>query len=289
MKLRSLPVWVPCGVLPVVVFVLAIAAGMAEMGCGSDQAARTAANARSHKKHGAGDGSGDFDASPAAAAMGLENEIGVYDSGDIDQALAEHMDEVRDCYRRAGRAQRYAGGVVNLRFLVDGGGTPKDVLVVGTALGNYDVERCVVAVGRAMRFPPPNGNKATSFEYPVEFRSTHEIQVQDLNDSLKVERDVAAALHSLSPCGAVSRTGAAAVFYVDSNGGVGSVGISAESALNEPAAACAVREIRHWRMSATLPGRMLRCRATLPGGVASADARRASTGPLTVASRRRHR
>jgi TonB family protein len=288
MNLPSSPVWV----LGVFFSVFTVLVGLVETGCGSDQAARSAANSRSHKNRGDGDGSGSFDASPAAAAMGLQNEIGVYESADVDQALAEHMDDIRDCYRRAGRAQRYAGGVVNLRFLVDGEGTPKDVLVIGTALGNYDVERCVVAVGRSMRFPPPNGNKATSFEYPVEFRSTHEIQVQDLNDSLKVERDVAAALHSLSPCGAVSRTGAAAVFYVDANGVVGSVGIAAESALNEPAAACTVREIRHWRMSATLPGRMLRCRANLPGtsaaASASGDARRA-VGPLTVASRRRHR
>ena len=286
MKSPRFPVWA-LSALRSVIPVVTLGVGLLGTGCGSDQAARTAANGRPHKKHGAGgDGSGSFEASPGAAAMALDNEIGVYESADVDQALAEHMDEVRDCYRRAGRAQRYAGGIVKLRFLVDGEGTPTDVLVVGTDLGNYEVERCVVAVGRAMRFPPPNGNKATSFEYPVEFRSTHEVQVQDLNDSLKVDRDVAAAMHSLSPCGTISRTGAAAVFYVDSSGGVGSVGFAAESALNEAAAACAVREIRHWRMSATLPGRMLRCRANLPG---SADARRAGGGSLTVASRRRRR
>lgn len=256
-------------------------------GCGSDQAARTAAAQRPRPRSGAGSG-GDFDASPGARAMGIENEIGVYESADVEQALAEHMNEIRDCYRRAGRAQRYAGGTVTLRFLVDGQGAPTDVLVVGSDLGNYDVERCVVAVGRATRFPPPDGNKATTFDYPVEFRSSQELKVQDLRDSLKVDRDVAVAMHTLSPCGTVSRTGAAAIFYVDSSGAVGSVGLAAATPLNESAAACAVREIRRWRISATLPGRMLRCRANLPGGAVAwpADGRRASV-PLTVASRRR--
>jgi TonB family protein len=219
--------------------------------------------------------------------MGLENEVGVYESADVEAALAERMDEVRGCYRRAGRAQRYAGGTVTLRFAVQGDGTTEDVLVIGTDLGNYEVERCLVGVGRTVKFPAPNGNKATTFEYPVEFRSTHELQVLDLDESIKIEHDMAVSMHLLAGCGPVSETGASAIFYVEPSGAIGSVGLATSSPVNEEAAACTVREMRRWRMSATLPGRMLRYHANLPAMIASAEPRR--TPPLTVASRRRRR
>jgi len=228
-----------------------------------------------------------FEGSSGASQMGLQNEMGVYETADVEEALAEHMDDVRGCYGRAGRAQRYAGGKVTLRFMVSGDGKTNDVLVIASDLGNYEVEHCLVELGRAVKFPAPNGNKPTSFEYPVEFRSTHEVQVQDLDDSPKVERDVASAMHSLASCGSISDSGASAIFYVEPNGTVGSVGLAADSPVNEQAAACAVREMRRWRISASLPGRMLRCRTSIPSMVASADAHRLP--PISDASRRRRR
>jgi hypothetical protein len=159
--------------------------------------------------------------------------------------------------------------------------------VVATDLGNYEVERCVVDVGRRVQFPPPDGNKATSFEFPVEFKSTHEVQVQDLDGSLKVDRDVASLMHSLGACGPVAAHGVTASFYIEPNGMIGSVGLAGESAFNEHAGACMVREMRHWRMSATLPGRMLRCHVAIPSAIASAESSR--PGALSASGRRRRR
>ncbi|MES1165561.1 MAG: TonB family protein [Verrucomicrobiota bacterium] len=230
-----------------------------------------------------------FDKSAGAREMRLQNEVGVYESSEIEETMAEHMDEVRGCYARAGRAQRYAGGQVTLRFLVNGAGKTQDVLVIANDLGNYDVERCLVDVGRQVKFPAPQGNKATTFEYPVEFKSTHEMQVQDLDDSMKVDRDVAAFMHSLSACGAVTESGASAIFYVDPSGGVGSVGLASESVLDEQAGACLVREMRRWRMSATLPGRMLRCRANIPAVIAAAEPPAPRRATLSAVGRKRRR
>jgi len=258
------------------------------IGCGTDASVReSSAMNRPAKDRRSGSGT-DSDAAPDIhPEMGVENEVGVYESADVESALADRMGEVRGCYRRAGRAQRYAGGTVTLRFAVNGDGTPVDVLVIGSDLGNYEVERCLVAVGRSVKFPAPNGHKATTFEYPVEFRSTHELQVQDLDESLKLEHDMAASMHLLAGCGPISETGASAIFYVEPSGAIGSVGLAATSTVNEDAAACTVREMRRWRMSATLPGRMLRYRASLPALIASAEPRRPA--PLTVATRRRRR
>jgi len=55
------------------------------------------------------------------ASMTLDNEMGVMDTDDVEATLQEHFEDVRDCYTRAGKAQRYAGGKVLLRFMVAGG------------------------------------------------------------------------------------------------------------------------------------------------------------------------
>ena len=96
----------------------------------------------------------------------MQNELGVVETADVEEVIEGHFEEIRGCYQRAGKAQRYAGGTVTLRFVV---------------LGNYSVERCLVDVGRRLEFKAPAGNKATTFDYPVEFRSTHEMAVLDLD------------------------------------------------------------------------------------------------------------
>src|SRR6185503_17074578 len=97
-------------------------------------------------------------------AMAVDNEMGVLETADVEATLQEHFDEIRSCYRRAGKAQRYAEGRVMLRFLVGGNGNSKDVWVTESTLGNYDVERCLVGVGRRITFRAPQGRKPTTFD-----------------------------------------------------------------------------------------------------------------------------
>ena len=246
---------------------LAVALGCAS--AGQNDRAVDRASARHATTRSAGPTT--FEASAGAAQMGLENEAGVYDGKDIEETMNAHLPAVRSCYERAGHAQRYAAGKVTLRFLVAGDGAPRDVLVVANDLGNFAVERCVVELARRIQFPPPEGRKSTTFEYAVEFRSTEEMKVQDLDDSVKLDRDVASLIHSLAACGPVSDNGASALFYVEPNGSVSSVGLAADGALDERASACTVKEMRHWKMSATLPGRVLRCRVNIPAVIAAAD------------------
>ncbi len=259
------------------------------VGCASDGALRDETADRPAKRRSRIASQSNFERSAGAREMGVQNEMGVYESADIEETLAEHMEEVRGCYGRAGRAQRYAAGKVTLRFIVSGEGKPQDVLVIASDLGNYDVERCLVDMGRRVKFPPPSGRKGTSFEYPVEFRSTNEMQVQDVEDSLKVTEDVTALMHSLASCGAVTDSGASAIFYVEPNGTVASVGLAAESTLDETAGACLVREMRRWKMSTVLPGRMLRCRTNIPAVIAAAEPPPSRPSALSAAGRKRRR
>jgi TonB family protein len=259
------------------------------IGCASDGQATKASRRAERGSVVAATESNSYDTTSGAREMGLQNEMGVYDSADIEETMAEHMAEVRDCYARAGRARRYASGKVNLRFMVSGDGTPQDVLVVSTELGNYEVERCLVEVGRGLQFPAPAGRKATTFEYPLEFRSTGQMQVQDLDDSLKIDRDVTAFMHLLADCGAVTANGASASFYIEPKGIIGSVGLAGDSVFDEEAGACMVRAMRRWRMSTALPGRMLRCRMNIPAVIATAEPPPSRRAVLSAAGRRRRR
>jgi TonB family protein len=195
--------------------------------------------------------------------MKLENELGVLDSQDVEATLEEHFDDVRACYQRAGKAQRYAGGKVVLRFLVAGDGRADDVWVVESNLGNYDVERCLVEVGRSLVFDAPHGRKATTFDYPVEFRSTSQMTVLDI-DGPKIDHDVASFLPQLSACGRLAKRSVIAILYIEPSGFPGSVGLATAAALDEAVGACMVHAMRRWRMSASLPGRVLRAKVNIP-------------------------
>src|SRR5437764_6190927 len=179
--------------LPFVAMAMVVGAG-----CGSDKAARNEGGPEHAMKHRSSGGIHSADPNPAG--MTIDNELGVLDTEDVEATMKDHFDDIRGCYQRAGKAQRYAGGRVMLRFMIGGEGIAQDVLVIESTLGNYDVERCLVEVGRRIAFHAPTGHKPTTFEYPVEFRSTNQLAVLDA-DGLKVDHDLSVFLPQLAVCG----------------------------------------------------------------------------------------
>jgi TonB family protein len=179
---------------PAAFLFLAVGVGM---GCGSDKAAKRDPASPTLAARPSSRPASDAD---ARQTMSVDSELGVLDTEDVEAVLQARFDDIRGCYGRAGKAQRYAEGRVLLRFLVNGDGTSEDVLVIESTLGNYDVERCLVEVGRRISFHAPSGRKPTTFEYPVEFRSSNQVPVLDV-DGLKMERDLAAFLPQLAACG----------------------------------------------------------------------------------------
>ena len=240
------------------------------IGCGGDKGARRGAGGGS--EFGLAHRKAPKPVDPGAS-MTLDNEIGVMDTDDVEATLQEHFDDVRACYTRAGKAQRYAGGKVLLRFMVAGDGAAQDVWVLESTLGNYDVERCLVEVGRKIRFHAPNGNKASTFEYPVEFRSETGMAILDI-DGPRVNRDVATLLPQLAACGQIASEQVNAMIYIESNGALGSVGLATSAAIDEDAGDCAVQTIRGWRISGGLPGHVVRANFRIPPTVTTAEASR---------------
>jgi TonB family protein len=202
--------------------------------------------------------------------MKLDSELGVLDTAEVEDTLQSHFDDVRGCYERAGKAQGYAGGRVLMRFHVAGDGHVDDVWVVESSLGNYSVERCLVEVGRRVVFGAPSGHKSTTFDYPVEFRSTNQVAVLDI-DGLKIDHDLTVFLPQLGACGPIAKLPATAIMYIEPSGFPGSVGLAVEGALDEGAASCVVQTIQRWKMSAALPGHVLRANFRIPTVIASAE------------------
>jgi TonB family protein len=254
----------------------------AAAGCGSDKAAQRGGDgiqkvAAARPRRDADSGA------QARQTMHVDSELGVLDTEDVQATMQEHFDDIRACYGRAGKAQRYAEGRVLLRFNVKGDGAAEDVLVLESTLGNYEVERCLVEVGRRIAFPAPLGGKPTNFEYPVEFRSTNQVPVLDI-EGLKVEHDLSVLLPQLAVCGQLASESVSAVVYIEPNGFPGSVGLAAKGSLDEDAGDCVVQTIRRWRMSAALPGHIMRASFRIPRVIATAEATR-----RPVLARRRRR
>ena len=203
--------------------------------------------------------------------MQVENELGVLDGEDVNATMRDHFDDVRGCYSRAGKAQRYAGGRVMLRFLVAGDGSAQDVLVVESTLGNYDVERCLVEVGRRITFHAPSGRKATTFEYPGRVP----VDQPGRRDGHRGAEGRARLVGVPAAARGVRQAGAGRGDRRGLHRGErqpGSVGLAAGSALDEDVGDCMVQTIRTWKMSATLPGRVMRATFTIPPVIATAEA-----------------
>jgi hypothetical protein len=179
--------------------------------------------------------------------LALEHAKGALDQRDVDKVLDKRVQSLTPCYEQAGPAQKYAGGDVKLRFFVTKAGEVSNVLVVASDVGNYEVERCLVTEGRKLKFPPPRGDHATDFEYSLRFQASGQDRVVEWGDGV-LAKDVAQLSPQLNACGSLGPTPVRAVVYIQPGGSVASVGLACTGPMDVEASACAVEQIRKWRL-----------------------------------------
>jgi hypothetical protein len=179
--------------------------------------------------------------------MTIERTKGALDQRDVDRVLDRQVQSLTPCYEQAGAAQKYAGGDVKLRFFVTRLGEVSNVLVTSSDVGNFEVERCLVTEGRRLKFPPPDGDRATDFEYTLRFQPSGGSRVVEWDDEA-LSRDVAQLSHHLASCGSLGPQPVRAVVYIQPGGAVGSVGLSCGGPIDVQASTCAVEQIRKWRL-----------------------------------------
>lgn len=181
----------------------------------------------------------------------LTGEQGFLSQGEAEAAIQRRWSELVRCYEEAGTARDFAGGPVKLRFFVDVQGRVPDVHVLESRLGSFDVERCLVRIGRTIVFPRPQGGLQTSFEYSMEFRSSGAEPVVDLPEGALDQALAASLVDVTAQCGPIVGE-VTATIYVAPTGTVLSVGLASSGPLPEELATCLARSLR--RPLSPLPG-----------------------------------
>ena len=177
------------------------------------------------------------------SGMAMEMSMGVLDERVVDRALKPHERAMANCFSRAGDARKYLSGQVVMRFLISGTGQVTDVQVIRNGLGSYPVESCLIAEGKQVRFPAPEGRRGTDFEYSMSFRSTGERDVLPWSGE-QLGRHLYGISSDLANCGNIGWGDVDVIAYIEPGGAIGSVGFASEGSLDAGFAVCAVALLR---------------------------------------------
>ena len=89
----------------------------------------------------------------------------------IEEGVRPHQARLSACYQDELRKARFLDGSVALAFVVEPDGKVGSIRIASGDLGSWAVERCMLEVGRAMKFARPRGNKAADFSLPLDLHS----------------------------------------------------------------------------------------------------------------------
>jgi hypothetical protein len=218
------------------------------LGCASEPEVRKSPSKDRHARRARTSGWGTGDVSGDDKAMGMEMSIGVLDERAVDRAMRPHVRAMSACFSKAGDARKYLSGQVVMRFVITASGRVSDVQVIKNGLGSYPVETCLVAEGKQIAFPAPEGRAATDFEYSMTFQSTGERSVIPWSGE-EMARHLYGISTDLASCGAIGAADVDVIAYVEPGGTIGSVGFASEGSLDSTAADCAAALMRKVRIS----------------------------------------
>jgi len=218
------------------------------LGCASGPEVRERSTKDRHAKRARTSGWATGDVSGDDKSMGMEMSIGVLDERAVDRAMKPHVRAMSACFSKAGDARKYLSGQIVMRFVISASGQVSDVQVIKNGLGSYPVENCLVAEGKLIAFPAPEGRKGTDFEYSMTFQSTGERSVIPWSGE-ELARRLYGISTDLAGCGAIGTADVDVIAYVEPGGSVGSVGFASEGSLDPSAADCAAALMRKVRVS----------------------------------------
>jgi hypothetical protein len=218
------------------------------LGCASEPEVRNSPDKDRHARRSRTSGWATGDVSGDDGSMGMEVSYGVLDERAVDRAIKPHVRAMSACFSRAGDARMYLSGQIVMRFVIAADGQVSDVQVIRNALGSFPVESCLVAEGKQIAFPAPEGRRGTDFEYSMTFQSTGERSVVPWSGE-EMARRLYGISTGLAGCGAIGTADVDVIAYVEPGGTVGSVGFASEGPLDSSAADCAASLMRKVRIS----------------------------------------
>ena len=190
---------------------------------------------------------------PAAREDGMQvtGTLGTVSQDKVEDAIAAKRPEIDACYQRIVGDQPWLGGQLGVKVKVGAEGDVKEAWL-SEALGNVDVERCVLGVVRGATFARPEGGQSAEFSWSIAFRGTMSTaawtseQVSSLFTTHRAALDRCALGRRLSPEAGLPRT-LHVVLYVAPGGRVPSASAAADEALSDPYRDCVVTEVRKWK------------------------------------------
>jgi hypothetical protein len=259
-----------------------------EMGCASEPEVRKSHGKDRHARRAKTGGWATGEVAGDDNAMGMEMSLGVLDERTVDRAMKPHIRALSACFARAGDARKYLSGQIVMRFVVTASGRVSDVHVIKNALGSYPVESCLVAEGKQIVFPAPEGRRGTDFEYSMDFQSTGERTVIPWSGE-EMARHLYGISSNIASCGSLGATDVDVIAYVEPGGAVGSVGFASQGSLDPSAAVCAAALMRTVRVSdaPSSAHSSIVLRATFPMTLAFDRSAGDSSHKLSKRSRRR--
>jgi TonB family protein len=190
---------------------------------------------------------------PAAPAeepkddLQVSGTLGTLNDEEIAGPFQRSWDEVTECYQQAQQKLWYVGGRVEIHVKIDQAGEPRAAWVSSSTFGNYDAERCLVAVAQKLHFSKPHGGREAEFTYPIEFRSRSAITTWD---EARVAPHMMRHKQDVRTCKVHGRLPPTLMLtmYVAPGGRVTSAGLAADAPLDENFAACLVGKTRAWKL-----------------------------------------
>jgi TonB family protein len=162
---------------PVLLAALALTSALGA-GCASREAARRQDALREAREERHSHVQQANDSDDQSSQMTVQGEEGTLNESDVESALQAHVAEIRDCHNVGRRVPPRAGARVLLRLFVDPKGEVDDVAVLESSLGDKAMERCIADILLGVVFERPTGHKATTFDYPVEFRPARQVNAE---------------------------------------------------------------------------------------------------------------
>ena len=191
-------------------------------------------------------------ASPAAVStMETRGLTGSLSTIEVRRALEPRLEAFGGCFAPHTRRLRALGGRLELRFEVAVDGHVTKVQPIDSTVGHRDVERCVLEVAAATRFPRPHGGEA-QFTWPLELDPPDHIRHPVTWDPSRVRgvvrRRGARVLRICRPPHSDAQY--QVTTYVSRRGRVLSAGAAAREPGADTELDCVVRAVRRWRMPA---------------------------------------
>jgi len=178
----------------------------------------------------------------------VEGLTGHLDPYDIEQGMAPHNQALAACYHDNVRKMRFVDGKVEMKYKVGRDGAVKSVYLSESDLGAWNIESCLLAIARSMKFKKPRGKGDADFSIPLDFTSgrTRALWLSDDQSQAEVEDYI----DMLDECEG-SPSDVWITLYVGPRGKVKSVGFASKNgtSFTDEWAECAQTMIMDWQLT----------------------------------------